>query len=652
MPAARDAGAWIWVVVVVAASAVPFRNNLEEVRKGTPHFFWYVTALALVVAGVAAYLLLRDRVRRWELAVFGGAVALLYLVREPVATLLAVWVVVVSYAAGGVLLGWLRAEVEGGLARWILWTAAGLGMVSAAMFCLGLLHGYHRWVVLGLLAVVTWMLRRRIRGGLDWGAAPAGPLMGLCTAFGLMSAVLGALVVLTPETTFDPVATHLYEARYYAENGRFVAPPTLSYHYFPKGVEMLQTLGFVVGGQAAAQVLGYLFTPLAVGAVLVLARRRYGGLAGVLAAGLVLTTPLVVLDGSVAKNDLAMALYHVLSLYSFLRWKEDGQAGWAWAMSLFLGLGFGVKHTALVGALPLFGLIAWELWKQNAPWRRRAEQAVAMAGLVVAAGGYWHIRTWALTGSPTYPLRSDLAYRPTKQKRLQAYGIALYAIFYNPEYRLPEARSPNVMGFAVLALLPVAFRRGRRRDGVLWLMIGISYLYWERWAENLRFLIPTWMVLLIALSGRAGAYWEDAGRTGRAAVVAAAGYCFVFALQVSMLLTLHVPRVRYIAGQLDRREYLRRILSVYPAVEWLNREVRPGERVCAMLTCPRLYAQAPMACLLEDRWQPAAGRISEEVVREGCSYVVGPGEGRVIGDVVYREEGYWVSRVGTLSNDR
>lgn len=651
MPAARDAGAWIWVVVVVAASAVPFRNNLEEVRKGTEHFVWYVAALALVVAGVAAYLLLRERVRRWEVAACGAVLGLLYLVREPVATLLAVWVVVVSYAAGGVLLGWLRADVEDGLDRWIVWTAAGLGMVSAAMLCLGLLHGYRRWIVLGLLGAATWMLRRRVRGGLAWGAAPAGPLMGLCTVFGLMSAVLVALVVLTPETTFDPVATHLYEARYYAENGRFVAPPTLVYHYFPKGVEMLQTLGFVVGGQAAAQVLGYLFTPLAVGAVLVLARRRYGGAAGVLAAGLVLTTPLVVFDGGVAKNDLGMALYHVLSVYCFLRWKEERQAGWAGAMSLFLGLGFGVKHTALVGALPLFGLIAWELWKQNATWRRRAAQAVALAGVAAAAGGYWHVRTWALTGSPVYPLQPDLAYRPAQKKGLRAYGTALYASLYKPDYRLPEARSPNVLGFAVLALLPLVFRRGRR-DGVLWLVIGISYLYWERWAENLRFLIPTWMVLMVALSGRAGAYWEEAGRAGRAAVLAVAGYCFVFALQVSMLLTLHVPRVQYIAGQLDRPEYLRRILAVYPAVEWLNREVGGEERVCAMLTCPRLYAQAPLACLLENPWQPAADRIAGEVAREGCGYVLGPAGGRVIGNVVYRDEGYWVSRAGTVSNHR
>ena len=36
--------------------------------------------------------------------------------------------------------------------------------------------------------------------------------------------------------------------------------------------------------------------------------------------------------------------------------------------------------------------------------------------------------------------------------------------------------------------------------------------------------------------------------------LAVAGYCFVFALQVSMLLTLHVPRVQYMVGQLDRRE--------------------------------------------------------------------------------------------------
>lgn len=294
--------AWIWVAVVAAASAAPFWNNLREVRSGTPHFPLYVAALAVLAAGAVVYLGLRERVRRWEAAGCVVLVGAIFLVREPVATLLAVWVAGLSFAAGGVLLEGLKVELEDGVERLVLWTGAGLGMVSAAMFVVGLLHGYRRPVLLALLAATTWMLRRRLRGTPALGAAPPGPLVGLCAVFGVASAAIGALVVVTPETTFDPLATHLYEARYYAESAAFRPPPRYDYHYYPKGVEMLQTLGFVLGGQAAAQVLGYLFTPLAAGAVWVLARRRYGTPAAVLAATLVFTTPLVVYDGSVANE--------------------------------------------------------------------------------------------------------------------------------------------------------------------------------------------------------------------------------------------------------------------------------------------------------------------------------------------------------------
>ncbi len=634
------AAAWAWVALLIAASAKPFWWNLRYVQSGTPYFSLYLGGLLLLLVLVAAYLWAREAfpvLRRFELAGLSALLLGFYLVEAPAATLLALWVAFVSFSAGRALFLLLGAEVDSSIERLTLWTAAGLGLASAAMFLLGLLQLYRRWLLFLILVLLTCVCRRgfailaadlrRVYAAATETGVLAGPLMGGCILFGALATALSAVVVLTPETSWDPIFTHLYEARFYAETHAFHPPPEFTYHYFPKAVEMIQTLGFVLHSQPAAEVLGYLFTPLALAAVFLLARRWFSTGGAVLAMSLAAVTPLIVLDGAVAKNDLGMALYQLLSLYAFLRWREEQSWGWAKVMAVFVGFSFAVKHTAVLGFVPLSLLIGAALWKQPVPLRRRLLAALVLIGIACLAGGFWHLRTWAMTGSVIYPTKLRGGAGPSYTKDLTDYPRALYGMFYRPRYRYAESPSPNPLGFALPALLPFLFLAPRRRgaaDGALLFFTCGAFLLWVPLAENLRFLIPALLALSVVLAGRACSFYSEAGRAAKAACLAGLGYCLVFAFQVSVLLTVNVPRLKYLAGKLDREAYLTQALSVYPALSFLNRTAGSGEQIYAVISCARLYSKLPIGCWLTNADRFSYQFIANEVASGRYTYLLVP----------------------------
>lgn len=74
------------------------------------------------------------------------------------------------------------------------------------------------------------------------------------------------------------------------------------------------------------------------------------------------------------------------------------------------------------------------------------------------------------------------------------------------------------------------------------------------------------MAVSIALADRCFCFYERSGRVAKAAMLAAAGYCGIFALAVGGILMVKAPRLEYVARRLDREQYLSQSLAVYRAL--------------------------------------------------------------------------------------
>ncbi len=115
-----------------------------------------------------------------------------------------------------------------------------------------------------------------------------------------------------------------------------------------------------------------------------LARRLFGGRAGLLSAGLWATTPLVVGLGHFVTIDIAFTLATLAVSLALLRFLEERTVGRAAVVGLALGWALATRHTALV-LLALGVIVIAAAMRQD---RRRAAEAAGTA-LGVAVATLW-----------------------------------------------------------------------------------------------------------------------------------------------------------------------------------------------------------------------------------------------------------------------
>ena len=668
-----------WIILTVAVTVKPFLWHLEFFRHLGPQVFAaYLGALALLI--VAGFIYVRIRQSKpllvaWEPRVFAGFFVAFFLFYAPLPALYSFLILFVCFGLGRLA---LERLAETPIEQLTLLPAAGLGLLSTLLFVLGLAHLLYRPLALVLLAVAALMFWRNAvrlrdllrRAGERYAACAVDPLWGICLVFVFVVSLASAMVALSPEIAFDPVSFHFVLARDYALHHRLEIVPFFPYSYFPQGVEILYSLGFLLEGQATAKIFTYAFFPLVTMSVAMIARRwftesRSGAL---VAAALLVTTPFISWTGSVAKNDLALALYLLLALYGVIRWSEANRFGWLAAGVMFLGFAFGVKHVAILGALPLALLVLWNLRRSAVS----ARQWAALAAIFFSAGLYWHTRTFLLTGNPLYPeggrsaVRSTTAAGHPQLTRLQRVGIYLsvpWRVHFSGLYAY-ESPSPNPCGFVLVAFLPLLFRRdGRRSPGArLALVFCIAYfLYWAAILIKVRYAIAAFGVLFAYTGDRICAFSADARPLRRFSVLALAAYCFAFSLSLILILEMNVPRLELFARRISREEFLRRSLVTYRSIEALNRLAQPGERAYSVGNCSTFYANIEFRCYYDADGNYSLDQVRGDLETLRYQYLIvsanawaDPRHMHVIGALlhpllVYEDESFRIYRLRRLS---
>jgi hypothetical protein len=179
-------------------------------------------------------------------------------------------------------------------------------------------------------------------------------------------AFITGLSIVTPTTNGDAVRAHLGLAKMYLQTGNIEPAPFLDYSYNPQAFEVLMSAFWSLGGQPAAQMLN----PLQFIALLLIVYgigREIGAspLGCVLGLSIAATVPFLHWTGSVVKNDAAATLFLLAALACYLLWFSHRSLRHIYLMGFFIGSSFGVKATALFGALPLAFLAAYGWWQHG-----------------------------------------------------------------------------------------------------------------------------------------------------------------------------------------------------------------------------------------------------------------------------------------------
>ena len=427
---------------------------------------------------------------------------------------------------------------------------------------------------------------------LRWGPAPsagvgAGASAGFLLAVVLASAPL-LLLALSQEVSWDASAYHLTLPRRYLAAGGFVPIEMNVYSNWPLGTELLYAAALAVADHAVAKALHAAFGVATLWAAWLGARTFHRGAAGWLAAPLVLASPVVQFEWSVAYVDLAYAFCFVSGLVFAVHWRTTGGRAVAslWLAGLAGGALASIKLTgpfgaAAIGAVLVPGLVARG---RSDGWRAAAGAGLRFAAPVVLLWLPWLVKSAVFTGNPVYPFVYGVFggpdWSPALADQLASWQRSIGMGRTPADYALLPVRvvlagGPGYDRFGgvigphwlAVVLLALAGLRNPLARGAL-LASAVYFALWALGSQQMRFLIP--ILAPLAVAGSIGALELTARVAPRYARHAFAVLMVAATAHAAIAMRAHATRAaallpRFSAGAQALREEVRQPVDRFVA---------------------------------------------------------------------------------------
>ncbi len=544
------------------------------------------------------------------------------------------------------------------LERNLFGLALGLGLLAYGMLALGLAHALYPlagWGLPAALALVGGPEHARMAR--ETGAAVRGLARssragrGLALLFALLAAVplvgvwtppvvgLGTfgytewdqfwrLPMLRPlhvglgtfgYTEWDSLSYHLADPKIYLGAHRIFYLPWESHSNFAFTAEMWYLYGLMLGGVPLAKLFHFACGVGACAGLYALGARLASPRAGLLAALLFASTPLVLWEAGTAYSDLAGTFFATLTLLAFARGLAGRSRRWLCLAALLMGLTLSAKATALTTlALLVLALLAWRLRTLGKAWPRALAAAAAWGALALLVGCPWYAKSAVYTGNPVYPFYARLfpsrnwsaalgaqydasnasfgvgttlrELHSPAQAVLTPWNLTMYLVPGHPPPS-PNFRPFNDFQTPLAALSPLllaalffpAFSRGA--PGGMKALAGYALLSLGLWfvtAQYVRYLLPTLPALCLLAAWVLERAWAGRWRSRYALAALGVGSLAFTASVGAQLWALQAP-VAF--GQVPRGDYAARGFAPYEAMQFINQHLPQGAKI-AFYGCP------------------------------------------------------------------
>jgi len=409
------------------------------------------------------------------------------------------------------------------LERAVFSSALGLGAAAYLILALGLAQWFYPWAIGAAFlvpAIVSWRELRELLTGLGRGLrgfrsqpvtiGGAAVTAFLVAMFALM--VLGALAPAS-QNDWDGLSYHLAVPKLYLQHHGIHFIGWVSHSNFPFTLEMLYAAGLALHGQAAAKLFHALSGLLLALALLAFGSTHWQRRHGALAAVTLLSAPIVTWEATAAFNDLAAALFTLLSLYAFINWWSERGARWLPVAAVMCGFALGIKMNvmALLGFLAVAALYHLTMTRREGAVAGLRAAAI-LVGIAALVASPWYIKSYLWTGNPVYPFFYELfggrywtaeAARLYRQEQLgfgmgrgplafllAPWNLTMHGGMFDNFPARPRAYSS--IGPLFLALPPALLLLGRLERRVKFLLAYslIAFGAWFVLSQHLRYAIP------------------------------------------------------------------------------------------------------------------------------------------------------------------
>lgn len=314
---------------------------------------------------------------------------------------------------------------------------------------------------------------------------------------------VGFFHALAPEHSSDGMAYHLGEVMKYQHAHGFLRITTDLYSNLSQGIELIYLFAVDFGRYSAASLVHFTFLVVLAFLMLLYGKRIGRPEAGVAAAIFTYASPIVLMDASIAYNDVALAADLFALFYLLQIWDENRDPKMLVPIGILAGFGYEVKYTAILAVPYAVGFIAWKLWRARKPILR---PVLLVAGLSAACILPWMVKNWIEVVNPVSPLANRIFPNPyvhiSFEDSWREY-LAHYDLTSRSQIPLQiTVQGNHVEGFlgplfllAPLALLALRFRPGRQ-------LLLAAAIFGAAYFSNIgtRFLIPIVPFVSLALA--------------------------------------------------------------------------------------------------------------------------------------------------------
>lgn len=544
-------------------------------------------------------------------------------------------VLAAAYLHGRVIVHWFfRNTFARGIEAFVFSMALGLGSLSFLSLGLAFLGQYtptSLLMVLGATALggLIWLLASRIRTDAQTQRAESldtnlrEPASGLWWGILFTVGVISLVGTLAPESEYDALWYHLWLPAQWLQSGQ---PVDLLEEYislYPMNWSLLYGAAMTVGNVISAKLIHWAALLLCALSLAAFTRRFFPQAPALLAAAVFAATPTVLWESTTAYNDLGLTFYLFLAIYALERYLESDQRKWLLLAGLMVGMAMAVKHLALFGLLLLSIILFLQRLRKN-EWKRGLVEAslLGVTGLVLALPYY--TRSFLASGNPFFPEMFGIFGATPPQrwdwvtenglnafKARFGFGRSLPALMGLPWLLTTRAyRFGGFLGSAYLLLLPwgaVGWRDARWRR---WMGFALAYL--ALWASpfssfQLRFLVP--LTPLLAVLAAAG--YERLQATLKVVLPRLKPLTLPLLMTPLLWISLppftsladgpgydgwltHVVRqapIAVVTGRESEEDYLSRVVSSYPAWNYINHNTPVDAYILTFSGGDHLYSQ-------------------------------------------------------------
>jgi hypothetical protein len=306
-----------------------------------------------------------------------------------------------------------------------------------------------------------------------------------------------------PPTNMDALNYHLAIPKLYLQSHKIFFLPTMFYSATPFTAEMLNSIFMLIKGEVAAQLAQHLFGWSLIFALFFFVRGRYGSKGALLAVALFLCLSSFVFVFSEPKNDMLVALFSLLGVWSLLSWNDSERGSDLALMGLFSGLAAGTKLFGLGVALSLFTVTLFLLFSKRERLSRIWPPLLIGLALFVLFAFPWYLKSYLWSGNPVYPFfhgvfggehwNEILDYRVFQLGRESYLPVSFVNLVISPWL---VVNSPEIFlartGVVFLAILPgvFLFRRLPSEIKLLGWFCLSYYILWFLFLRDARYLMP------------------------------------------------------------------------------------------------------------------------------------------------------------------